>query len=880
MDDFSMNTEQEPIPIREQRLPTYRKIIKWLWRLTFAGIVGVAVLFVFLSNQDLPTFEELENPKSNLASEVYAANGEVLGRYYYENRVPVAFEELSPYIEHALISTEDERYFRHSGIDFEGLIRVAIKTGLMGQKSAGGASTITQQLAKMLFTEKPGSGFERVVQKLKEWIIAIKLERSYTKQEIIAMYLNKFNFINGAYGIKAASEIYFDKSQDSLSIEESATLVGMLKNPALFNPIRRIDTVRHRRMVVLKQMQKNEFISQEQYDSLKSLPLDMTRFSRKTHADGLAPYFRMELRKELIRILNEEENRKTDGTKYDIYKDGLKIYTTLDPVIQEHAEKAMIEHMSQQQKTFDKHWKGKDPWKYNDPTKEKEENQSIDRARKAAFKNALRGTDRYLSMRHQFMDEILDKIAEEFEGFQLKDHEIERIIQEDKKKGLIARLVSRKMISSERAVKYRNIHKSPNFPELKENWEALQKRVKEVFNEPTEMKVFAYNDKMEKDTVMSPSDSIKYHHNFLQFGSLAIDPITGHVKAWVGGINHKYFQYDHVTSERQVGSTFKPFIYATAIAQQGISPCFTVFDLPYTIHQGEGNFDLLEDWTPNNADGTYTGNPYTLFKALQWSKNTVSVFLMKQLGDTKEVRSLAKGMGIDVDYRRSNGSFKVPKQPSICLGSSDLTVMEMTGAYTTFANNGTYNKPIFITRIEDKNGNKIFEAIIQENRALNPNANFVMLEMLRKVLHQGTPGFSGVKSDLGGKTGTTNDYVDGWFMGLTPNLVVGTWVGGDDRWVRFRSLQYGIGGKMARPYFGRLLKRIEADPNADYDASLQFYRPKGDIGIEIDCEVYKQDHHFPGSSEEGEENEDFGGERWGDEKELIKKDSLRENEDF
>ena len=751
MDDFSMNTEQNPVPIREQRLPVYRKIVKWMWRLTIAGIVGVIVLFVFLANQDLPTFEELENPKSNLASEVYAANGEVLGRYYYENRVPVAFEDLSPYIEHALIATEDERYFRHSGIDFEGLVRVAIKTGLMGQRSAGGASTITQQLAKMLFTEKPGSGFERVIQKLKEWIIAIKLERSYTKQEIIAMYLNKFNFINGAYGIKAAAEIYFDKKQDSLSIEESATLVGMLKNPALFNPVRRIDTVRHRRMVVLKQMQKNEFISEQEYDSLKALPLDMTRFSRKTHADGLAPYFRMELRKELIRIL--DEYKKTSGNELDIYKDGLKIYTTLDPVIQEHAEKAMIEHMAQQQKTFIKHWKGKDPWTWRDPTKEKDELRSIDRARKRTFKNALRGTERYLALRYKFLNEILSKIADEFDGFLLKDHEIERIIEEDRKKGLIAKLVSRKMISSERAVKYRNIHESPNFPILKEQWEALQKRVNEVFNEPVEMKVFAYNDQMEKDTVMTPADSIKYHHNFLQFGSLAIDPLTGHVKAWVGGINHKYFQYDHVTSERQVGSTFKPFIYATAIEQQGVSPCFTVFDLPYTIHKGEGNFDLLEDWTPNNADGTYTGNPYTLFKALQWSKNTVSVFLMKQLGDTKEVRSLAKGMGIDVDFRRPNGSLKVPKQPSICLGSSDLTVMEMTGAYTTFANNGTYNKPVFITRIEDKNGNKIYQAILQENRALNPNANYVMLEMLKKVLHQGTPGYSGVKSELAGKTG-------------------------------------------------------------------------------------------------------------------------------
>ena len=801
-------------------------------------------------------------------------------RYYYENRVPVTFEELSPYIEQALISTEDERYFRHSGIDFEGLLRVAFKTGLMRQRSAGGASTITQQLAKMLFTEKPGSGFERVVQKLKEWIIAIKLERSYTKQEIVAMYLNKFNFINGAYGIKAAAEIYFDKGQDSLTIEESATLVGMLKNPALFNPVRRLDTVRHRRMVVLKQMQKNEFISQEEYDSLKALPLDMTRFSRKTHTDGLAPYFRMELRKELIRILEDDEYKKTDGESYNIYKDGLKIYTTLDPVIQRHAEEAMLEHMAEQQKTFNAHWKGKDPWKYNDPTKELEEIQSIDRARKQAFKNSLRQTERYQTMRHNFLDETLSKIEKDFEGYQLKDYEIERLISEDKKKGIIARLVSQKMISSERAVKYRNIHNSVYFPELKKNWEALQKSVKEVFAKPTEMKVFAYNDKMEKDTIMSPSDSIKYHHNFLQFGSLAIEPITGHVKAWVGGINHKYFQYDHVTSERQVGSTFKPFIYATAIDHLTISPCFTVFDLPYTIHQGEGSFGLLEDWTPSNADGTYTGNPYTLFKGLQWSKNTVSVFLMKELGGTEEVRSLTKRMGIDVDHRRSNGTLKVPKQPSICLGAADLTVMEMTGAYSTFANNGIYNKPIFITRIEDKNGNKIYEAIEQETIAMSPNKNFVMLEMLRKVLHQGTPGYSGVKSDLGGKTGTTNDYVDGWFMGLTPNLVVGTWVGGDERWVRFRSLQYGIGGKMARPFFGRLLKKIEADPEADFDPSVHFYRPKGDIGIEIDCEVYRKDSYYTGGNEEIEENEDFGGARWGDEKRLIQKDTIIEDEEF
>lgn len=878
MDNGSMHTERTNEQIREQRSPVYRRIVKWFWRMTIAGIIGVAAIFVYLSNQNLPTFEELENPKSNLASEVYAANGEVLGRYYYENRVPVTFEELSPYIEQALISTEDERYFRHSGIDFTGLLRVALKTGLLRQRSAGGASTITQQLAKMLFTEKPGSGIERVIQKLKEWIIAIKLERSYTKQEIISMYLNKFDFVNGAYGIKAAAEIYFDKSQDSLSVEESATLVGMLKNPALFNPVRRPDTVFHRRMVVLHQMQKNNFITEQQYDSLKVLPLDMSRFSRKTHTDGLAPYFRMELRKEVMKILSREEYRKADGSKYDIFKDGLKVYTTLDPVIQYHAEQAMIEHMAQQQKTFDKHWKGKDPWTYRDPTKEPEELQAIDRARTQTFKNALRQTERYQRMREKYLADILNKIQNEFDGFLLQDFEIERIIEEDNNKGVIARLVSRKLISSERAIKYRNIHDSKHFQKLKQSWEALQKSVNEAFSRPAEMKVFAYNDQMEKDTIMSPTDSIKYHHNFLQMGSMAIDPLTGHVKAWVGGINHKYFQFDHVTSERQVGSTFKPFIYATAIAQQGISPCFTIFDLPYTIHKGEGNFDLLEDWTPKNADGIYTGNPYTLFKALQWSKNTASVFLMKQLGDTKEVRSLVKNMGIDVDHRRANGSIKVPKQPSICLGASDLTVMEMTGAYAAFANNGIFNKPIFVTRIEDKYGNKIFETIPQETNALNPNANFVLLEMLRRVVYQSLPGFSGIKSDMGGKTGTTNDYVDGWFMGLTPNLVVGTWVGGDQRWVRFRSLEHGQGGKMARPYFGNLLKRVEDDPDAEFDASMTFFRPAGDIGIELDCDVYNRDNPLKGASEDFHENEDFGSDIWGDQKRLLP-DTL-ENEDF
>ena len=864
----NMTNKETPGELRERREATYQKIVKWMWRLAILGIVGIVFIFILLSLTDLPSFEELENPKSNLASEVYAANGEVLGRYYVENRVPVTYDQLSPHLVQAFVATEDERYYDHSGIDGEALARVFVKTFLMRKRSAGGASTITQQLAKMLFTEKPGSGLERVIQKLKEWIIAVKLERSYTKEEIMTMYLNKFNFINGAYGIKAASEIYFGKTQDSLYIEEAATLVGMLKNPSLYNPLRRPERVKKRREVVLKQMLKNNILTKVDYDSLRVLPLDMSRFRRKTHADGLAPYFRMKLGEEIKEILSREEYRKADGSKYDIYREGLKIYTTLDPTIQQYAEEAALEHMSQLQKRFNKVWENKDPWVYRDPFMEEDELEAEAIAKERTMKKLIRETDRYQVMRASYLDEHIEQLSNEIDGFKLRDHDIERMLKEDEKKGNLARLVSRDIIGSKLAVKYRTVMRMPLWTELKSQWRALQTAVDKAFETPVKMRVFAYNDRMEKDTVMTPIDSIKYHRMFLQIGSMAVDPVTGHVKAWVGGINHKYFQFDHVTSERQVGSTFKPFIYATAIAQQGISPCFEVMDLPYTIHKGEGNFDLLEDWTPNNADGKYTGEPFTLFKGLQWSKNTVSVFLMKQLGDTEPVRSLVDNMGLSKTTKRSNGTYKIPPSPSISLGASDLTVFELTGAYTTFANNGMYNKPVFITRIEDKNGRNIYQEIPEERVALHPNANFVMIEMLRRVMRQGLPGFSGIKSDMGGKTGTTNDYVDGWFMGLTPDLVVGTWVGGDDRWVRFLSLRDGIGAKMARPYFAKLLQKLEADPEVDYDKKARFIRPPGDLGIVLDCEKYRSDGPpgFNGPNfEEGEEDESFGSDMFGDE---------------
>ena len=861
---------------RTARMPIYKKITRWMWVFAIAGIAFVALLFLLLSTQDLPTFEELENPNSNLASEVYASDGLVLGRYYVENRVPVSFEDLSPHLVQALIATEDERYYSHSGIDAEGLARVLGKNVILGQRSAGGASTITQQLAKMLFTDKPGSGLERVIQKFKEWIIAVKLERSYTKDEIMAMYLNKFNFINGAYGIKAASEIYFGKGQDSLNVQEAATLVGMLKNPALFNPVRRPDTTKHRRMVVLKQMEKNKIITRSEYDSLRVLPLDMTSFKRSTHADGLAPYFRMELRKELSRILSREECLKTDGSKYNIFSDGLKIYTTLDPVIQRHAEEAMVEHMTQLQKKFWKVWKGRDPWTYNDPEKEPEENESVIKAAAQALEKDIRETPRYHTMWEESMGKLIEDISKEIDGFKLRDIDIERLLDEEREKGSLTRLVSRKLVGSKLAMKYRKVLESPSWRPLKLAYREFKDQVDLGFNKAIPMKVFAYNPQMEIDTVMTPLDSIKYHRMFLQLGSMAVDPVTGHVKAWVGGINHRYFQFDHVTSYRQVGSTFKPFVYATAIAQQGISPCFTVYDLPYTIHVGEGNFGLLEDWTPANAGGEYSGEAYTLYRGLMNSKNTVSVFLMKQLGDARPVQNLVANMGLSKNL--------IPAQPSICLGASDLTVQQLTGAYTTFANNGMYSKPVFILRIEDKNGRVLYQEEPEERLALHPNPNYVMLDMLKKVVYQGLPGFGGIKSEMGGKTGTTNDYVDGWFMGLTPDLVVGTWVGGDQRWVRFLSLRDGIGAKMARPFFGRLLKRLENDPDADYDPEARFVIPSGDIGIVIDCDVYNDDFG-PGSGDDffgDEEDENFGDDIFGDENALSRDSTAieEENEDF
>ena len=520
-----------------------------MWALVGLGFLGVILTFVILSFSNLPDTAELENPKSVLASEAIAVDGTVLGRYFIENRVPIEFDQLSPYVEQALVATEDERYYDHCGIDWKGLVRAIVKTGILRDESGGGASTITQQLAKLLFTEKPGDGIERLVQKLKEWIIAVRLEKKYTKEEIIAMYLNKFEFLYDSYGIKAASETYFGTTQDSLKIEEAAMLVGMLKNPAIYNPKRNEERAMQRRMVVLNQMKKNELLSQTEYDSLKTIPLDISNFNRKTHTQGLAQYFRSELAQLLNNDILKSElaRKKSDGSAYNVWKDGLKIYTTIDPVYQKHAEDAMFEHMEKLQGKFWKVWKrqGESPWEYED-----EDTTPGELAyRKRKMKSLIRNSDRYKRMRQRKLQKLLVLLENEVDGLRLTDNAIEWMLKDEYPR----------QVGAKQRARYRQAMKSDNWNKLKGAWVELKNEVEEVFEKDTEMVVFAFNQAGETDTIMSPMDSLMYHHMHLQIGSLAVDPHTGQVKAWIGGINHKYFAYDHTTSNRQVGSTFKPF---------------------------------------------------------------------------------------------------------------------------------------------------------------------------------------------------------------------------------------------------------------------------------------------------------------------------------
>lgn len=734
-------------PSQEQQ---FRRYTVWMWAGFLSVIIFIVLLFQGISwgiFGALPTFVELESPKSELASEVYAADGSLLGKFYIVDRTNVNFESLPKHLTDALVATEDARFYTHSGIDFVSILRVFYKTILLGQDSGGG-STLTQQLAKNLFHNKPANVWERLKQKLKEWIIAIRLERSYTKEEIMTMYLNTVPFGNNAHGIKAASQTYFSVNPDSLKVQESAVLVGMLKGSTLYNPQRNPERSRERRNTVIGQLYNYGKLSAEVRDSLLALPLDL-KMNLPDYSAGLAPYFREFVKADLKRWF--KDNLKIDGSTYDIYRDGLKIYTTIDPRMQRYAEESVHDNMKKLQQQFDDHWKGRVPWE--------------------GVGNAdLPKTDIWYGT-----NELI----------------------------------------------YRAVKNSERYSELKEIGLA-EDAIKKSFYTPRKMTVF--NWKGERDTTLSPIDSIKYVKTLLHTGFMAIDPSTGYILAWVGGIDFKYFKYDNArpTARRQVGSTFKPFVYTVAI-DNGWSPCRKVPNLPVTI----GN------WSPDNASNYLAGQMVSLKVGLAHSINRITAYLMKELGPDA-VLELVHKMGIDED-----GVIK--PEPGICLGTPDLSVFEMVGAYSTFANKGFYSHPLCITRIEDKNGNVIRSFTPTRTEVISEQAAYAMINMLKGVTDFGTGirirNRYNLRAEIAGKTGTTNDNSDGWYIGMTPKIVAGTWVGGDEKTIHFRNTKLGSGSNMALPIYADFMHKVYADTSLHISQDERFVIPTS-MNIELDCSKY------------------------------------------
>ncbi|HLV63155.1 penicillin-binding protein 1A [Galbibacter sp.] len=745
---------------------SFKKYILWFWGLIGAGILFIALIFLLASwgvFGKLPTFEVLESPDTNLASEVISSDGKTLGKYYLEdNRTPVEFEELPEHLVNALIATEDERFYKHSGIDAWGTLRAVVFLG-----SRGGASTISQQLAKQLFTDKVSSNIgERIIQKIKEWIIAIRLEEQYTKEEIIAMYFNIYDFGNFADGIRSAARIYFGKEPNELEIDESAMLVGMFKNSSLYNPRRNPVGVTNRRNVVFEQMYKNDFINDVQLDTLKASPLEID-YHPESHREGIATYFREYLRDWLRDWTSDPKNYRPDGEKYNIYLDGLKIFTTIDSRMQQYAEEAVSEHMARLQAEF-----------FVQNTKE--------RNKTAPF--------------HDLTPEEIDK------------------------------LINNSMRRSER------------WRHMRDDLGKSSEEILASFKEERPMRIFSW--KGEIDTVMTPLDSLRYYKYFLQTGMMSMDPQSGHVKAWVGGINYKHFQYDHVKQgRRQVGSTFKPFVYATAIDQLHLSPCDQLPDI-YTCIEAH-KYGNLEPWCPKNSNGKYSGEMITLKKALANSVNTITARLMDKVGP-QPVVNLIQRMGVESP---------VLPVPSIGLGTPDISVYEMVGAFGTFANKGVYVKPVMITRIEDKNGTVLYESVPETRDVLSPEVAYTTVKLMEGVTQSGSGArlrgnyaknqqmykeiITGYPYEftnpIAGKTGTTQNQSDGWFMGMVPNLVTGVWVGGEDRSIHFAGIRYGQGASMALPIWAVYMKKCYADE--DLEISKEAFEEPEEMTIRVDCDL-------------------------------------------
>ncbi|MDR6764068.1 penicillin-binding protein 1A [Flavobacterium sp. 2755] len=727
---------------------------KKFWRIFAYSLLGVLAFFLFASwgfFGSMPSFEDLENPDSNLATEIISSDGVVIGKYFKTNRSQLKYSDLPKSLVEALVATEDARFYEHSGIDGRGTLRAVSSLG-----TNGGASTLTQQLAKQLFHGE-GSKFLpfRIVQKIKEWIIAIRLERQYTKNEILAMYCNVYDFGNYSVGVSSAAQTYFSKDPKDLTMDESAILVGMFKNSGLYNPVRNPEGVKNRRNVVLSQMAKAKMITESEKERLQALPIAL-KFKLESHREGTATYFREYLRDYMKKWVTE--NKKPDGSDYDIYKDGLKIYTTIDSRMQSYAEEAVSEHMKNLQQQFFIEMKTNKNAPFVNITQAE-----TDRIMMQAMKNS----DRWAQMKDA--DKSEDDIIASF-------------------------------------------------------------KVK------TRMRVFTW--KGERDTIMTPLDSIRYYKHFLQSGLMAMEPQTGNIKAWVGGINYKYFQYDHVgQGARQVGSTFKPFVYATAIEELNMSPCDSILDGPFMIHKGRHH--VTEDWEPRNSDNRYRGM-VTLKQGLANSINTVSAKLIDRTGP-EAVVDLTRKLGVKTE---------IPVQPSIALGAVDITVEDMVAAYSTFANQGVYVKPQFLSRIENKSGEVIYEPIPESHDVLNKDIAFAVIKLLEGVTETGSGarlrtqgGGSGdnrwtgypymFKNPIAGKTGTTQNQSDGWFMGMVPNLVTGVWVGCEDRSARFKSLTYGQGATAALPVWAYFMKKCYADEGLQISKS-EFERP-ANLSIKVDC---------------------------------------------
>ena len=741
----------------------YRRSVKLFWILFSIGILSFVTIFFaagFGLLGKMPEFRQLENPKTNLATQIFSADNKVIGKFYYnDNRTPLYYEEIPKNLIDALIATEDERFYDHSGIDLRSTLRAVV---YLGEK--GGASTISQQLARQLFTGvRSRNTLDAVIQKIKEWVIAVQLERRYSKKEILTMYLNLYDFNYNADGLRSAANIYFSKEPSDLLLEESAMLVGMLQNSSLYNPIRRPELVTSRRNIVFQQMLRNEMLTQKEVDSLQQLPLQI-QFNPQSHREGLATYFRAYLRQFMLNWI--QDNPKSDGKKYNLYLDGLTIYTTLDSKMQTYAENAVKEHMSNLQDAF---------FQQNTPK--------------------WNPTAPFLDLTEKEIERLMDQAIRRSERW-------------------------RKMKLAGRT----------------------EDDIKESFKQKTGMKIFSWEGEI--DTVMSPIDSIRHYKHFLRSGMMSMNPQTGHVKAWVGGINYKHFQFDHVfQGKRQIGSTFKPFVYASAIDQLKLSPCDSFPDGFYCVEAKK--FGAHEAWCPKNSGDRYTGMR-TLKNALANSVNTISARLIDKVGPGP-VSKLAADLGI---------SSKIPNVPSIALGTADLSVYEMVAAYSSFANQGIYVKPVVVTRIEDKNGTVLFEATPETRDVLSAESAYVTVKLLEGVTESGSgirlrhrgaeennPYFGTVvtgypyefQNPIAGKTGTTQNQSDGWFIGMVPNLVTGVWVGGEDRATHFNSIAYGQGATMALPIWALYMKKLYKDPLLEVSRD-SFPAPER-VSIPLDCEL-------------------------------------------